>query len=42
MSGRPEQLFPLFAGLETLTGVGPKTAKLLVQAEIEAPRCPMR
>ncbi len=38
MSGRPEQLFPLFAGLETLTGVGPKTAKLLVQAEIEAPR----
>lgn len=38
MSGRPEQLFPLFAGLETLDGVGPKTAKLLVQAEIEAPR----
>ncbi|MEX0348484.1 MAG: ATP-dependent DNA helicase RecG [Paracoccaceae bacterium] len=38
MSGRPEQLFPLFAGLETLEGVGPKTAQLLVQAEITAPR----
>lgn len=38
MSGRPEPLFPLFAGLETLEGVGPKTAKLMVQAEIESPR----
>ncbi|MFA3915470.1 ATP-dependent DNA helicase RecG [Ruegeria hyattellae] len=38
MSGRPEQLFPLFAGLETLEGVGPKTAQLLTQAEITAPR----
>ncbi len=38
MSGRPEQLFPLFAGLETLEGVGPKTARLLAQADIEAPR----
>ncbi|MEX0286384.1 MAG: ATP-dependent DNA helicase RecG [Paracoccaceae bacterium] len=37
-TGRPEQLFPLFAGLETLDGVGPKTARLLEQAEIEAPR----
>ncbi|MFC6687528.1 ATP-dependent DNA helicase RecG [Jhaorihella thermophila] len=38
MSGRPEQLFPIFAGLETLDGVGPRTAKLLQQAEIETPR----
>ena len=38
MSGRPEQLFPLFAGLETLEGVGPKTAQTLQQAGIESPR----
>lgn len=38
MKGRPETLFPLFAGLETLDGVGPKTAKLFSQLEIEAPR----
>ncbi|MEX0364753.1 MAG: ATP-dependent DNA helicase RecG [Ruegeria sp.] len=38
MSGRPEQLFPLFAGLETLEGVGPKTAQLLAQLDIESPR----
>ncbi|MBT3140601.1 ATP-dependent DNA helicase RecG [Falsiruegeria litorea] len=38
MSGRPEQLFPLFAGLETLDGVGPKTAQLLSQMDIETPR----
>lgn len=38
MSGRPEQLFPLFAGLETLEGVGPKTAQLLGQLGIQAPR----
>ncbi len=38
MSGRPEPLFPLFAGLETLEGVGPKTARLLSQMDIEAPR----
>ena len=38
MSGRPEQLFPLFAGLETLEGVGPKTAQLLGQLEVETPR----
>ncbi|SDW43463.1 ATP-dependent DNA helicase RecG [Ruegeria halocynthiae] len=38
MSGRPEQLFPLFAGLETLDGVGPKTAQLLGQLDIESPR----
>ncbi len=38
MSGRPEQLFPLFAGLETLDGVGPKTAQLFGQLGIESPR----
>lgn len=38
MSGRPEPLFPLFAGLETLDGVGPKTAKLLEHVGISAPR----
>ena len=38
MSGRPERLFPLFAGLEILEGVGPKTAKLLAQMGLEVPR----
>ncbi|MCA0872092.1 ATP-dependent DNA helicase RecG [Seohaeicola saemankumensis] len=38
MTGRPEILFPLFAGLETLEGVGPKTAKLMAQLDIETPR----
>ncbi|MDF1718460.1 MAG: ATP-dependent DNA helicase RecG [Antarcticimicrobium sp.] len=38
MTGRPEALFPLFADLETLEGVGPKTAKLMAQLEVEAPR----
>lgn len=38
MKGRPEPLFPLFASLETLEGVGPKTAKLLGQIDITAPR----
>ncbi|MCG7518353.1 ATP-dependent DNA helicase RecG [Ruegeria sp. Ofav3-42] len=38
MSGRPEVLFPLFAGLETLDGVGPKTAQVMVQSGIESPR----
>ncbi|WP_299889950.1 ATP-dependent DNA helicase RecG [uncultured Ruegeria sp.] len=38
MSGRPEQLFPLFAGLETLEGVGPKTAQIMEQTGIESPR----
>lgn len=38
MSGRPEPLFPLFAGLETLEGVGPKTAQLFAQIDIHAPR----
>ncbi len=38
MSGRPEILFPLFAGLETLEGVGPRTAKALFALEITRPR----
>ena len=38
MSSRPEQLFPLFAGLESLDGVGPKTAPLMGQLGIEYPR----
>ncbi|WP_397543419.1 ATP-dependent DNA helicase RecG [Roseovarius salis] len=38
MSGRPEILFSLFAGLETLEGIGPKTAAHLRQMEIERPR----
>ncbi|WP_424833699.1 ATP-dependent DNA helicase RecG [Ruegeria sp.] len=38
MSGRPEKLFPLFAGLETLDGVGPKTAQHMAQLGIESPR----
>ncbi|MGV6847779.1 MAG: ATP-dependent DNA helicase RecG [Marinibacterium sp.] len=36
--GRPEILFPLFAGLETLDGVGPKTAKHFGQMKIDVPR----
>ncbi len=35
--GRPEALFPLFADIETLPGVGPKTAKLLATLHIERP-----
>ena len=38
MSGRPEILFPLFAGLETLDGVGPKTARTFAQMDVEKPR----
>ena len=38
MSGRPEILFPLFAGLETLEGIGPKTARLLENVDVTAPR----
>ncbi|MDK3020370.1 ATP-dependent DNA helicase RecG [Pseudodonghicola flavimaris] len=38
MSGRPEPLFPLFAGLETLEGVGPKTAQLMGQLGLALPR----
>ncbi|MCB1340899.1 MAG: ATP-dependent DNA helicase RecG [Pseudooceanicola sp.] len=35
---RPPALFPLFAGLETLEGIGPKTAKLLIATGLETPR----
>ncbi|MGJ8558297.1 MAG: OB-fold nucleic acid binding domain-containing protein, partial [Sulfitobacter geojensis] len=38
MSQRPEPLFPLFAGLETLDGIGPKTAQNFVQLGVLAPR----
>ena len=38
MTGRPEALFPLFAGLETLEGVGPKTAQNFAQLGVAAPR----
>ncbi|UWQ20286.1 ATP-dependent DNA helicase RecG [Jannaschia sp. W003] len=37
-TGRPEPLFPLFAGLETLPGIGPKTAKLLANLRIATPK----
>ena len=35
---RPEPLFPLFADLETLDGVGAKTAKALVGLGVERPK----
>ncbi len=38
MTGRPPLLFPLFAGLETLDGIGPKTAQAFGGLGIEAPR----
>ncbi|MEM8577038.1 MAG: ATP-dependent DNA helicase RecG [Pseudomonadota bacterium] len=38
MSGRPERLFPLFASLETLPGVGKKTAQLMEGLGLTAPR----
>ncbi|MCX7565343.1 ATP-dependent DNA helicase RecG [Sulfitobacter sp. F26169L] len=38
MSTRPEPLFPLFAGLDTLTGVGPKTAQNFAGLGVVAPR----
>ncbi|SFC56613.1 ATP-dependent DNA helicase RecG [Tropicimonas isoalkanivorans] len=38
MSGRPTILFPLFADLESLDGVGPKTAKHLGQIDVARPR----
>ncbi|MCL3883627.1 ATP-dependent DNA helicase RecG [Marivita sp. GX14005] len=37
-AGRPEILFPLFAAVESLQGVGPKTAAALGNLGIEAPR----
>ena len=38
MVGRPEILFPLFAGLETLDGVGPKSAHNFKGLAVEKPR----
>ncbi|MBT8457786.1 MAG: ATP-dependent DNA helicase RecG [Alphaproteobacteria bacterium] len=38
MSGRPETLFPLFAELTGLPGIGPKIAEHLAQSGIEKPR----
>ena len=35
---RPELLFPLFAGLETLDGIGPKTAKGFAGLGVERPK----
>ncbi|PRY90100.1 ATP-dependent DNA helicase RecG [Donghicola tyrosinivorans] len=35
---RPEVLFPLFAGLETLPGIGPRTAEAMATLGIEKPR----
>ncbi|MDO5757193.1 MAG: ATP-dependent DNA helicase RecG [Rhodobacterales bacterium] len=37
VKGRPELLFPLFAEIETLPGVGPKTARTLAALNIERP-----
>ncbi|MCH2096181.1 MAG: ATP-dependent DNA helicase RecG [Rhodobacteraceae bacterium] len=38
MTGRPEVLFPLFAQITVLDGIGPKTAHLLEAAGQNAPR----
>ncbi|WP_298838573.1 ATP-dependent DNA helicase RecG [uncultured Roseobacter sp.] len=38
MSGRPEILFPLFAGTETLAGIGPRTAQNLQSLGIATAR----
>lgn len=38
MTGRPEVLFKLFSSLESLDGVGPKTAKHFEALDIQAPR----
>jgi ATP-dependent DNA helicase RecG len=38
MSTRPEPLFPLFSGLDTLKGVGPKTAQHFAGLGVVAPR----
>ena len=35
--GRPEALFPLFADIETLPGVGPKSAKLMAALNVNKP-----
>ncbi|MDT0684021.1 ATP-dependent DNA helicase RecG [Roseicyclus sp. F158] len=38
VTGRPPELFPLFAGIDTLPGIGPKMAKALEGAAISRPR----
>lgn len=38
MTGRPAALFPLFAGVETLAGIGAKTARALESLGISRPR----
>ncbi|MCY3875478.1 MAG: ATP-dependent DNA helicase RecG [Rhodobacteraceae bacterium] len=38
MPGRPEILFPLFAPLDGLAGIGPRTAKHLEQLGVKRPR----
>ena len=38
MSGRPEILFPLFADIETLPGIGAKTAQNLANLHVTRPR----
>jgi len=38
MTGRPDVLFPLFAKLQTLDGIGPKTAAILEGVGVEKPR----
>ena len=38
MAQRPEALFPLFADLSSLAGVGPKTAKAMAGIRVESPR----
>ena len=35
---RPPELFPLFADLETLEGIGPKTAKAMAGLGVERPK----
>ncbi len=38
MAGRPPILYPLFAGLDTLEGVGEKTTRTFAAMDIESPR----
>ncbi len=38
MTGRPAILWPLFGALDSLDGIGPKTAQTLARAGIEKPR----
>lgn len=38
MSGRPEALFPLFAGLDTLPGIGPRTVAHFAALDVTRPR----